>query len=104
MGEKEKVRTKGCGNIRNVEYIYNCNFFCTTKMPKKQVFDGFIKHVINIPKTLKYCIYVQGVQSSLMERESASLASVGHPSSDGVIIKVFFGVDVLLHLPILHPI
>ena len=39
-----------------------------------------------------------------MERESASLASVGHPSSDGVTIKIPYGLDVLLHQPISHPI
>ena len=31
--------------------------------------------------------------------EGASLALVGHPSSDGVIIKIPYGVDVLLHQP-----
>ena len=35
--------------------------------------------------------------------EAASLALVGHPSSDGVIIKMPYGVDVL-HRPALHPI
>ena len=30
--------------------------------------------------------------------EGASLALVGHPSSDGVTIKIPFAVDVLLHL------
>ena len=32
--------------------------------------------------------------------EGASLALVGHPSSDGIIIKIPSGVDVLLHFPI----
>ena len=32
-----------------------------------------------------------------------SLALVGHPSSDGVTIKMSYGVDVL-HQPALHPI
>ena len=35
--------------------------------------------------------------------EGASLALVGHPSSDGVMIKMPYGVDVL-HRPALHPI
>ena len=34
--------------------------------------------------------------------EGASLALVGHPSSDGVTIKMPYGVDVL-HRPALHP-
>ena len=36
-------------------------------------------------------------------REVASLVLVGHPSSDGVTIKMSYGVDVL-HQPALHPI
>ena len=35
--------------------------------------------------------------------EGASLALVGHSSSDGVTIKMPYGVDVL-HQPALHPI
>ena len=35
--------------------------------------------------------------------EGASLALVGHPSSDGVTIKMPYGVDAL-HRPALHPI
>ena len=35
--------------------------------------------------------------------EGASLALVGHPSSDGVTIKMPYEVDVL-HWPALHPI
>ena len=34
--------------------------------------------------------------------EGDSLALVSHPSSDGVMIKVSFGVDVL-HRPASHP-
>ena len=34
--------------------------------------------------------------------ECASLASVGNPSSDGVTIKMSYGVDVL-HRPAPHP-
>ena len=36
----------------------------------------------------------------LMRREGASLALVGHPSSDSVTIKMLFGVDNL-HRPAL---
>ena len=32
------------------------------------------------------------------------LAFVGHPSSDGITIKIPYRVDVLLHQPALHPI
>ena len=35
--------------------------------------------------------------------EGASLALVGHPSSDGIMIKIPYGVDVLLRQPALHP-
>ena len=35
--------------------------------------------------------------------EGTSLALVGHPSSDGVTIKMPYGVDVL-HQPASHPI
>ena len=34
----------------------------------------------------------------------ASSALVGYPSSDGVTIKIPYGVDILLHRPALHPI
>ena len=34
--------------------------------------------------------------------EGASLALVGHPSSDGLMIKMPYGVDVL-YLPASHP-
>ena len=37
-------------------------------------------------------------------RESASLALVGHPSSDGVTMKIPYELDVLLHQPASHPI
>ena len=35
--------------------------------------------------------------------EGVSLALVGHPSSDGIMIRMPYGVDVL-HRPALHPI
>ena len=37
-------------------------------------------------------------------KEGASLALVGHPSSDGITIKVPYGVDVWLHWPDSYPI
>ena len=36
--------------------------------------------------------------------EGASSALVDHPSSDGILIKIPYGLDVLLHQPALHPI
>ena len=36
--------------------------------------------------------------------DGATLALVGHPSSDGVTIKTPHGVDVLLYRPASHPI
>ena len=35
--------------------------------------------------------------------EGASPTLVGHPSSDGVTIKMPYGVDVLSHRPASHP-
>ena len=43
---------------------------------------------------LKYC---------LTSQEDAFLAVVGHPSSDGVTIKIPYRVDDLLHRPASHP-
>ena len=53
-------------------------------------------------EALKYLVGVQQRQFSSW-REGASLALVGHPSSDGVTIKMPYGVDVL-HRPASHPI
>ena len=36
--------------------------------------------------------------------EGAFLALVDHPSSDGVTIKIPYGVHILLHQPASHPI
>ena len=36
--------------------------------------------------------------------EGASLTLAGHPSGDGVTIKITYGVDVLLYGPASHPI
>ena len=46
------------------------------------------------PETLKCWIGVRQGQSYLMG-EGASLAIVGHPSSDDVTIKMVYGEDVL---------
>ena len=35
--------------------------------------------------------------------EGASVALVGHPFSDGVTIKIPYGVDILLHPSASHP-
>ena len=50
-------------------------------------------------ETLKYLVGVQWGQSYLMGRMCLS-AFVGHPSSDGVSIKMPYGVEVL-HRPAL---
>ena len=51
---------------------------------------------------MKYWVGVQWGQSYLKGRR-CRLALVGNPSSDGVMIKMPYGVDVL-HRPALHPI
>ena len=45
---------------------------------------------------------VSSMASLTSRGEGASLALVGHPSSYGVMIKMFYEVDVL-HQPALHP-
>ena len=47
-----------------------------------------------VSETLKYWAGVQQGQSYLMGI-GVSLALVGYPSSDGVMIKMSYGVDVL---------
>ena len=61
-----------------------------------------LNHLVLSLETLKYWVGVQWGQSYLVG-EGASLALVGHPSSDGVILKVPYGLDVL-HQPASHPI
>ena len=39
---------------------------------------------------------------SLTSWKGVSLALVGYPYSDAVIIKIPYGVDILLHRPALH--
>ena len=58
--------------------------------------------VLVILRKLKYWVGVQRGQSYLMG-EGDSLALVVHSSSDGVTIKIPYGVDVL-HRPASHPI
>ena len=54
------------------------------------------------PETLKYWVDVEW--ASLISRgEGTSLASVGDASSDGITIKMSYGVNVL-HRPAAHPI
>ena len=63
-------------------------------------------HYIYITTYTYICVYTGLVSSgaSLTSwREGASLALVGHPSSDGITIKMPYGVDVL-HWPASHPI
>ena len=46
-----------------------------------------------LPKTLKYWVGVQQGQSYLIGK--CPLALVGHPSSDGITIKIPNGIEVL---------
>ena len=55
----------------------------------------------HFPETKNTGLVSSGV--SLTSWGGASLALVGHPSSDGVTMKMPYGVDVL-HRPALHPI
>ena len=68
-----------------------------------RVLNIFSNHVSKgkVPKALKYWVGIQQGQSYLGEGDS--LALVGHPSSDGVTIKMPYRVDVL-HQPASHPI
>ena len=63
------------------------------------------KYIIYVYSRKKF--FVKGLVSSGVSLtswgEGASLALVGHPSSDGVTIKMPYGVDVL-HRPASHPI
>ena len=63
---------------------------------------GSLMFTLDSPDTLKYWVGVQWGHSYLMGRR-CPLALVGHPSSDGIMIKMPYGVDVL-HRPALHPI
>ena len=52
---------------------------------------------------IEMLVGVQGVNITSWG-EGASLALIGHPSSDGITIKIPYGVDVLLRRPASHPI
>ena len=56
----------------------------------------------NIPEILKYWLVSSGV-SLISWGKGVSLALLSHFSSDGITIKIPYGVDVLLHRPALHP-
>ena len=56
-----------------------------------------------IPRDIEVLAWCPG-GSVLSQGEKASLTLVGHPSSDGVTIKVPYRADVLLHQPALQPI
>ena len=55
-------------------------------------------------ESLEGCINWNSWVSLILWGEGACLALVGHPSSDGIMIKIPYGVGVLLHQPSLHPI
>ena len=65
----------------------------------------FQRHKIkqNFPRHWNTGLVSNGVSLTSWE-EGASLALVGHPSRDGITIKIPYLVDVLLHRPALHPI
>ena len=59
-----------------------------------------------LERTSILCIFKSGLVSSRASLtswgEGASLALVGHPSDDGLTIKIPYGKDALLHRPALH--
>ena len=61
-----------------------------------------MKTLTSIILTFKYWVGVQWGHLTSWG-DGASLALVGHPSSDGITIKMPYGVDDL-HQPALHPI
>ena len=107
--------------------VFNCNFwffcksisimlytFCTIFLQTDLCID-FIKFLLNLFfffSLLSICfkfpqdIEILGWRPAgpvLPHGEKVPLALVGHPSSDGVTIKMSYGVDVL-HRPASHPI
>ena len=62
----------------------------------------YLENEESIPRDIKMMGWCPAGQSYSWG-EGASLALVGHPSSDGVTIKMPYGVDVL-HRPASHPI
>ena len=58
------------------------------------------QHTLSIPETLKYWVGFSLISWVV----GSSLALVDHPSSDGVTMKIPYGVNIPLHQPVLHPI
>ena len=65
--------------------------------------DSFSIKIISSPNFHLYTGLVSSGASFTSGGEGASLALVDHPSSDGITIKMPYGVDVL-HRPASHPI
>ena len=71
-----------------------------------------VDEMYNILKPASHCFLIKRWNSGLVSSgisltswgEGASLVLVGHPLSDGVTIKLPYGVDVLLYRPASHPI
>ena len=66
------------------------------------LFDALKLPAKNIPQTLKY--WMSSGVSLTSWGEGASLALFGRSFSDDITIKIFYGVDVLLHRLASHPI
>ena len=76
-----------CSKLGNFDNITFCNIAINKNLTPRHWNTG----LVSSGDSLTSC------------REGASLALVGHPSSDGVTIKMPYGVDVL-HQPASHPI
>ena len=92
---------------QHLHYLLNIAWmlFITLKaeLTPKLIMSMLMMSLLSVyPKTFKYWVGVQRGQSYLWG-EGASSALVGHLSTDGVTIKMPYGVDVL-HRPALHPI
>ena len=70
-------------NVKSLTYL---SFSCED--------EDIVKTKTFPPETLKYWVGVQRASLTTWG-EGASLPLVGHPSSDGVTIKMPYGVDVL---------
>ena len=57
----------------------------------------YMSCLLSLHNLIKLCMGKQGPAGSVLPHgeNGASLALVGHPSSDGVTIKMPYGVDVL---------
>ena len=100
-GSLERSQTNNY--IKGFPYLSgrNCSDSCRkiTTLSWLSLPEKWVQYSRHYPKTLKYpvfCIDVEWGQSYLMGRKC--LFSLGcHPSSNGVTIKIPYGVDVLLH-------